>query len=228
MKKAERLFQIVTMLRGRRSVVTAKQLADMLEVTERTIYRDIQDLIYSGVPIDSEAGIGYRLKPKHSVPPLMFDETELEALLLGVRMVQGWSGESMAKAAESALNKIHSVLPENLHLKHVQKPEWLIVPNLDEGRSSKYNDLIADAIKNKLKCDLAYTREDGQQSNRIIWPLGVIYWGRTWTLIAWCEKRAAYRMFRLDRINLLKTLTDSYQTKPNLSLKHYLSLYCDE
>lgn len=93
MRKAERLFQIITVFRSRRTVITAEQLAAQLEVSERTIYRDMQALVLSGIPIESEAGVGYRLKPKFDIPPLMFNESELEALLIGVRMVQGWSGE---------------------------------------------------------------------------------------------------------------------------------------
>jgi predicted DNA-binding transcriptional regulator YafY len=221
MRKAERLFQIVNILRGRRSVITADQLAERLDVSERTIYRDMQALVLSGMQIESEAGVGYRLKPKFDIPPLMFDERELEALLLGVRMVQGWSGEKMGKAADSALHKIHSVLPDELHRLYVQQPEWLIVPSIHRERSARHSDEIQESIKKKVKLAIAYQREDGQSSQRIVRPLGLVFWGSTWTLIAWCESRQDYRMFRLDRVNKLTILADKFITDIHCNLQHY-------
>lgn len=221
MRKAERLFQILTLLRSRRTVITAQELAEKLEVSERTIYRDIQSLSLSGMPIESEAGIGYRLKPRFSVPPLMFDEGELEALLLGVRMVQGWSGEAMGKAADSALQKIHAVLPEHLHHQYTQQAEWLLVPDFYRAHSAKFSDQLRDAIKHKNVLQIDYTREDGEQSQREIWPLGMVYWGKTWTLVAWCEKRSDYRMFRLDRINALNPMDHHFETTASCNLQHY-------
>jgi len=220
MRKAERLFQIVNILRGRRSVITAEQLAERLEVSERTIYRDMQALVLSGMQIESEAGVGYRLKPKFDIPPLMFDERELEALLLGVRMVQGWSGEKMGNAADSALHKIHSVLPDDLHRLYVQQPEWLIVPSIHRERSARHSDEIQECIKKQIKLTIDYQREDGTKSQRIIWPLGLVFWGSTWTLIAWCEIRQDYRMFRLDRIDKIVILTDKFTTTPQCNLQH--------
>jgi len=225
MRKAERLFQILTLLRSRRTVITALELAEKLEVSERTIYRDIQALSLSGMPIESETGVGYRLKSSFSIPPLMFDESELEALLLGVRMVQGWSGEAMGKAADSALQKIHAVLPDRLHHHSVQQPEWLIVPGIHRTQSAKHSDQLRDAIKNKHVLQIEYTREDGEQSHRDIWPLGMVYWGRTWTLIAWCEKRNDYRMFRLDRIKNLDWMNRYFETTESCNLQHYMSLH---
>ena len=221
MRKAERLFQILNILRGRRTVITALQLGQRLEVSERTIYRDMQALVLSGMPIESEAGIGYRLKPKFDIPPLMFDEHELEALLLGVRMVQSWSGEKMGSAADSALHKIHSVLPDELHRLYVQQPEWLIVPAIHRERSARNSDEIHAGIKNKTKLSIDYRREDGQESQRIVWPLGLVFWGSTWTLIAWCERRDDYRMFRLDRVARLTTLAQTFTTSEQCNLQDY-------
>jgi len=223
MRKAERLFQILTLLRSRRSVITAHELAEKLEVSERTIYRDIQALSLSGMPIESEVGVGYRLKPSFSIPPLMFDESELEALLLGARMVQGWSGEEMGRSADSALQKIHAVIPDRLHHKHVQQSEWLIVPNLQRIKSAKYSDQLRNAIKNKYVLQIHYTREDSEESHRKVWPLGMVYWGKTWTLIAWCQKRNDYRMFRLDRINKLDCLNIHFETSQTCNLQHYMA-----
>jgi len=227
MRKAERLFQILTLLRSRRTVITAHDLAEKLEVSERTIYRDIQALSLSGMPIESETGIGYRLKSSFSIPPLMFDENELEALLLGVRMVQGWSGEEMGKAADSALQKIHAVLPDSLHHHYVQQPEWLIVPDIHRIQSAKHSDQLRDAIKKKYVLHIHYTREDGEKSHREVWPLGMVYWGRTWTLVAWCAKRNDYRMFRLDRIKKLDSMNRHFETTETCNLQHYMADYAE-
>ena len=151
MRKAERLFQIITLLRGRRTVITAKQISEKLEVSERTVYRDVQALMNSGMHIESEAGVGYRLKPKFDIPPLMFEPDELEAILLGARMVQGWGSDTLGQAAETALQKIHSVLPEELHRLYVQQQEWLIVPSIHRKRSAQHSDVIRDAIKKTIK-----------------------------------------------------------------------------
>src|SRR5437899_1479879 len=110
MRRADRLFQIVQRLR-RRGVTTAAQLAQALEVSERTVYRDVRDLQLSGVPILGEAGVGYALPRGFDLPPLMFTEEELEALVVGARMVQAWGDQKLARAAEDALSKIETVVP---------------------------------------------------------------------------------------------------------------------
>ncbi|ATC96616.1 helix-turn-helix transcriptional regulator [Pseudoalteromonas tunicata] len=228
MRKAERLFQIITLLRGRRTVITAKQIAQQLEVSERTVYRDIQALILSGMPIESEAGIGYRLQPKFDVPALMFNPDELDALLLGARMVQGFGSEQLAKSAASALNKIHSVLPEQLHRQIVQQDERLLVPNWHLKEATQYSDLIRLAIKQHLKLALIYQDEKLNLSERTVLPLGLIFWGRAWTLVAWCEKRSDYRLFRLDRITQLTTLTCTFSLHQHCSLQHYMQLQTEQ
>ncbi|KPJ90203.1 MAG: DNA-binding transcriptional regulator, partial [Gammaproteobacteria bacterium SG8_11] len=115
MRKADRLFQIVQILRSRRTVTTARHLADRLEVTERTIYRDMQDLMLSGVPIMGEAGVGYALPRTFDLPPLMFTDDELTAITLGARLVASWSDDALADAANKALHKIQAVVPQRLH-----------------------------------------------------------------------------------------------------------------
>ncbi|MCW8885601.1 MAG: YafY family transcriptional regulator [Motiliproteus sp.] len=228
MRKAERLFQLITLLRSRRQVMTAQELAERLEVSERTIYRDMQALSLSGMPIESEAGVGYRLRPGFNIPPIMFDENELEALLLGVRMVQGWSDDQLSQAAATALDKIRSVLPEQLHHRHTLKPEWLLVPDFHRTNRTQYSSRIREAIKTQQMLDLHYQREDSTYSQRRVWPLGLVYWGQTWTLVAWCEIRHDYRMFRLDRIQELEESDCHYPLHPQRNLQHYLSRFdCD-
>ncbi len=227
MQKAERLFQLMTLLRSRRRAITAEDLAQMMGVSERTIYRDMQTLTLSGMPIEGEAGVGYRLKPGFSLPPIMFDEEELEALLLGVRMVQGWSDESMGQAADSVLNKIRAILPDRLHHLHTQQ-EWLQVPDFHRGKSSAHSGALRRAIKARQIIHVGYQKECGESSERRLWPLGLFYWGRSWTLVAWCENRDDYRMFRLDRIQSLTELDEVFELRPDRNLQHYLSSQCPE
>lgn len=229
MRKAERLFQLLTILRSRRTVVTACYLAERLQVSERTIYRDIQALSLSGVPIEGEAGVGYRLHPGFTVPPIMFDQDELEALLLGVRMVQGWSDEALGKAADSAFQKIRAVLSEQQYHEHTIKPEWLLVPDMHREQSAPYSDQLRAAIKQQQIIELDYSREDKALSTRVVWPLGLVFWGRAWTLVAWCELRQAYRMFRLDRIGRLQLVAKKFETSESINLQHYLEqVKCSE
>lgn len=224
MRKAERLFQILTYLRSRRNVVTAQQLATELEVSERTIYRDIQALSLSGVPIEAETGIGYKLKANFTMPPLMFDEAEIEALLLGVRMVESWSNKKMAMAAASALAKIHAILPDKLHKSAVQQPEWVIVPKFSRQNTEQFSEQISSAIKAFQVVTLFYEDEKSRQTQREIWPLGLIYWGKTWTIVAWCTKRDDYRLFRLDRIQELILKNCYFQLTAEINLQRYIQI----
>ena len=222
MRKAERLFQILTLLRSKRSAVTALQLAQNLEVSERTIYRDIQALSLSGVPIEAETGIGYKLKTTFTLPPLMFDEAEIEALILGGKMVESWSNKKMASAATSALAKIQASLPEKLHQASVQQPQWMIIPKFSQQETDLFSEQISAAIKALQVVLLHYQDEQGNASIREIWPLGLIYWGKTWTIVAWCTKRDDYRMFRLDRIQHLEIKETPFELSANINLQHYI------
>lgn len=222
-RRADRLFQIVQYLRGKQPV-TARTLAEKLAVSERTIYRDIQDLSLSGVPVLGEAGSGYRLLAGFDLPPLMFTQEELTALLLGARMVQGWSDQGLSEAAEHALSKIESVLP--MHLRdELVRPE-LIVPNdVQDQEVTGRLAVVRRAVRDKYKLDLTYTRADGMQSERVIRPLGMAYWGRVWTMVTWCELRESFRDFRLDRIRSLQVRNERFCDEPGMTLRDfYLTL----
>ena len=222
MRKAERLFQLLTLLRSRRCVMTAAHIAAELEVSERTVYRDMQALLLSGIPIDAEAGVGYRLRPGFSLPPLMFDQDELEAIQFGVRMVQGWSGSHLASAASKAMQKIQAVLPEQAHWQHTTANETLVVPDTHREQATPYSNEIHLGIKQKNKLELSYCTENQDKSKRIVWPLGLVFWGSAWTLVAWCELRHDHRMFRLDRIQNMLTLNECFSPSPEQTLQHYL------
>lgn len=223
MHKAERLFQLTNLLRGRRMAVTAKTLAEKLGVSERTIYRDIRALELSGIPIEGEAGIGYRIRHDFELPPLMFDRSEIIALLLGSRMVQAWSDKELAGAAGRAIAKINAILPDDL--KNLTEQQTLLVP--DYFNNSQYADIsqtLRNAIEQKRQIQLSYNRADGQYSERTLDPLGMVYWGGKWTLIAWCHLRDTYREFRIDRMNTAVPLNEFFQTTPEHNLQHYISI----
>jgi predicted DNA-binding transcriptional regulator YafY len=226
MRRADRLFQIIQRLHHDR-VVTARHLADELEVSERTIYRDIQDLSLSGVPITSEAGVGYRLMKGFQLSPLMFNEEELAALLIGARMVQAWTDKTLARAARQAMAKIEHVIPE--HLKPELARQEIIVPDFPSfDRVSEELAVLRPAIKQLCKVNLGYTREDGTTSTRIVHPLGLFYWGKVWTLVAWCELRDDFRHFRLDRMRKVAMLDETYTPVPGRTLQDFLANACDD
>lgn len=199
MRRADRLFQIVQHLRGGR-LLTARRLAERLEVSERTIYRDIADLIGSGVPIDGEAGVGYLMRAGYDLPPLMFTRGEIAALVAGARMIRSFGGAEMALAAEEALAKIEAVLPAALR----ESTAAVAIHAHDAGALSEADRAMIDrldrATAERQRLRLAYRDADGEATDRTVWPVGLWFWGKVWTLIAWCELREDFRMFRIDRI----------------------------
>jgi predicted DNA-binding transcriptional regulator YafY len=198
MRRADRLFDILQHLRGGR-LVTARQLAERLEVSDRTIYRDIADLQASGVPIDGEAGVGYLLRSGFELPPLMFTEGEIEAVAFGLRMAAAWGGARLAASAAEALVKVEAVLPERL-AKTLADTKLYAVPAFDLKAEDRARlDLVHDAINARRRLGVIYADVEGDRSERIIRPLALYYWGRVWTLAAWCELRADFRSFRPDR-----------------------------
>ena len=198
MRRADRLFQIVQHFRGGR-LVTAQKLGAWLEVSERTIYRDIADLQASGVPIDGEAGVGYMMRDGFDLPPLMFTRDEIVALVAGARMVRAFGGAAMARAAEEALVKIGAVLPdeERARIRRVEinTPKWVV-----SDADRRTIDTLERAIEERKVLAIDYRNEAGEPSGREVRPLGLWFWGKVWTLAAWCEMRQDFRTFRIDRI----------------------------
>lgn len=203
MRRADRLFQIVQHFRGGR-LVTAQKLGERLEVSERTIYRDIADLQSSGVPIDGEAGVGYIMREGFDLPPLMFTRDEIVALVAGARMVRAFGGAAMARAADEALVKIGAVLPDSekdrIARTEIHTPMWVVS---DADRAAI--DLIERSIESRSVLKLDYKDEGGRGSMRDVRPLGLWFWGKVWTLVAWCEMRDDFRAFRIDRIATVLT-----------------------
>ncbi len=226
MRRADRLFQIVQFLRSQR-VTTARWLAERLEVSERTIYRDIRDLMSSGVPIDGEAGIGYAIRKGFDLPPLMFNQNELQALTLGARIVESWADPALATAARSLLSKVETVLPNDMKgdIDAVQlfSPMTRIQPDVAAIMA-----LLRASIDDRRKVCFRYTRADGTGSQRTVWPLGLFFWGNVWTLGAWCELREAFRSFRLDRIRSLSQHGEVYPTLRGRTLDDLIAHYKNE
>lgn len=217
MRRADRLFQIVLCLRRRRAV-TAEQMAEELEVSARTIYRDIRDLMASGVPIDGEAGVGYRLRPGFDLPPLMFNADELQALRLGAEIVRGWADPDLARAARTALERIEAVLPEKLRR---TGPQPFFVPDFFIPAGTKnFLAELRGATQAKQQVRIGYVRADGEESTRQVEPVGLFFWGNRWTLGAWCGLRGAFRTFRLDRIASVEPL-------PHLAVTHDADQYIE-
>lgn len=202
MRRADRLFRIVQYLRGGR-LTTAAALAGRLEVSERTIYRDIADLQASGVPIEGAAGVGYVMRAGYDIPPLMFTEAEVAALVAGARFVRAWGGADMAEAAEEALVKIAAVLPEAARARAEAVEVHAIGTEMTDALRARL-DRIDRAVLGREVLRIAYTAEGGQATRRDIRPLGLWFWGKVWTLIAWCELRRDFRMFRLDRMGAVE------------------------
>ena len=201
MRRADRLFQIVQHLRGGR-LVTAQALAERLEVSTRTIYRDIADLQGTGVPIEGEAGVGYIMAAGFDLPPLMFTRDEVTALVAGARLLQAFGGAEMGRAAEEALVKIRAVLPEAEQGPAREMALAAIGIGFDAPLRARLDALQA-AIDGSLRLHLDYRDEAGRPSARSVRPLGQLFWGKVWTLIAWCELREDFRMFRADRIEAM-------------------------
>jgi predicted DNA-binding transcriptional regulator YafY len=220
MRRADRLFRIVQLLRSGR-LQTARHLAEKLQVSHRTIYRDVQDLQLSGVPITGEAGVGYTLRRDFDIPPLMFDREEITALVLGARMVQAWGGTQLTEAANRALRKIEAVLPTDLRERIDEVLLYAPGFRVSSELRSKLDTLHAAAQQRHVVL-IAYSREDSQQSVRRVHPLALYFWGGTWTLAAWCELRNDFRSFRVDRMEHLENLTEVFQPKPGQLLADFL------
>ena len=208
MRRTDRLFEIIQRLRRNR-VVTAHALAEQLRVTERTIYRDIRDLVASKVPIEGAAGIGYSLRRGYDLPPLMFSENELEALLFGIRMVQNWSDSEMGDAADAALAKIETVIPANLRRMVGDRSLW--APK-DVRRVPLKFDLrrLRSAIRDHQKIRFRYHDEKGAETRRTVRPLTLWFYPPLWMAGSWCELRDDFRFFRADRMDEVEFLDQSF------------------
>lgn len=201
-----RLFNIIQVLRAAKKPVKAKALAEQLEVSVRTIYRDIAELQMQHVPILGEAGIGYILKDGFEMPPLMLTPEELEAALLGTKWVARCGDKTLAQSARTLIDKINAVTPD--HLRHVLLKSPVMIPATVEAEVDTINMTdFRNAIRNRKKIVIAY-KVDGKRSERVIWPFIIGYFETVRVVAAWCERRKAFRHFRTDRIESFEILAE--------------------
>ena len=220
MRRADRLFEIIQQLR-RKPTVKASELAAALEVSERTIYRDIKDLAASGVPIEGEAGVGYVLKAGFDLPPLMFKEQEIEALVLGARFVESWADAELADAASDAIAKIEAVIPEKL--RGYMANTALLAPTSHHMEPLSFNlGHLRRAIRSQLKVAFSYRDVLKQKSTRTVRPLSLAYFGPVWMLAGWCDLRDDFRTFRLDRIDNFEVATERFRNERGKTLHDFL------
>lgn len=219
MRRADRLFQIAQYLRGRR-LTTARQLADWLSVSERTIYRDVRDLSLSGVPVEGEAGVGYRIKAGFDLQPLMFSQNEIDALVIGMRMVQASGGPQLAASSVAALAKITLALPKEKRDFVEATPLFAPAFHIDPLHGQRLEH-VRQAIGRRRRLQIDYIDAQEKATQRTIWPLALYFWGGTWLIAAWCELRADFRSFRLDRVSTLTDL-DTYPDQSGRRLPDFV------
>ena len=216
MRRADRLFQIVQFIRGRRLTLAAL-LAERLQVSVRTIYRDVADLQHQGVPIEGEAGVGYRMRAGFDLPPLMFTTAEAQALVAAIRVARPRLDGGLARAAEDALSKILAVLPPATRVAAESLAVYAPPMGPDDGTRARLEALRqATEARQKLRIDYRDLKEASSQ--RIVRPLGCFFWGQVWTLAAWCESRQDFRSFRVDRIDAMVVLDERFRDEPGRSL----------
>ncbi len=213
MQRAERLLDLIQGLRRRRRPVTAETLASELDVSVRTVYRDIAALLRQGVPVRGEAGIGYVLDAGFDLPPLMFSPDEIEAVLVGMRWLSERADPTLARAAEDVVSKVAAVLPA--HLRPILLDGALFAPAYCKDMVVDQVDVAAvrAAIRNGRKLEISYRDEAGNESSRVIWPIGLTFFERVRMVIAWCELRQAFRHFRTDRIAVLVAREERYPAR---------------
>jgi predicted DNA-binding transcriptional regulator YafY len=227
MRRADRLFDIIRILRAATQPVTAAAIAEELEVTVRTVYRDIATLQARRIPIEGAAGIGYVLRRGFDLPPLMFTEDEAEAIVIGARMLARTGDPSLQKAAESVLSKVRLVVPDMLR-------DYLNATTVYVSKSGApvptQRDLpatIRHAIRDGRKMRIAYQDGDGRHTLRVIQPFAVAYYVESTLLCAWCELRNDIRHFRTDRVVSADVLDESFMI-PAVVIADWLTAHADQ
>lgn len=218
MSRSQRLLDLIQVLRRHRRPVSGHVLADEIGVSIRTLYRDVATLQAQGADIDGEPGLGYVLKPGFMLPPLMFTEDEIEALVLGSRWVADRGDERLGAAAESALTKIAAVLPDDLR-EDLDAAALLVGPGAPLAAENVDLAVVRKATRAERKLDIAYRDERGAATQRTIWPFALGFFDRVRVVAAWCELRQDFRHFRADRIAGLAVTEARYPRRRQALLK---------
>lgn len=210
--RSHRLFEIIQTLRSAEGPVTARALARLAEVTPRTVYRDIVTLQAAGVPIEGAAGIGYVMRSGYDLPPLMFSAEEIEAITVGLSLIGRTADSDLLAAAAQAAAKIRAVVPgqDGSPFSHpaLLVSHWNEVP----VAGGDYR-LLRRAIREELKLSVRYTDALGRTSERVVWPVALVYYVDNALLAAWCELRGDFRHFRIDRMEACRMLDASFKGK---------------
>lgn len=223
MRRADRLFDIIQTLREASRPLTAAALAERLEVTVRTVYRDIAALQASRVPIEGAAGIGYVLRRGFDLPPLMFTVEEIEAIVVGARLVARTGDAALQDAAASVLSKVTVVLPDTLRDQLAAAPIYVSANGAPAAESVDLS-VVRQAIRDEHKLGIEYADEKGARTERVIWPIAVAYYVQATLVGAWCELRQDYRHFRADRISMLTVLDERYPSDNGRLMAEWLAL----
>lgn len=221
MSRTTRLFELMQLLRRHRRPVSGQALARELQVSLRTLYRDIAELKAIGAQIDGEPGLGYVLKPDFMLPPLMFSGEEVEALTLGLKWVEQRADEQLASAATEVLAKVSAVLPRALNAR-LDDDALLVGPGWYRPQTVALT-VLRQAISEERKLQLHYRDEAGNPSQRLIWPISLVFFESTRVLAAWCELRQDFRHFRTDRIEAARLLPEHYPRRRHALRQEWLA-----
>ncbi|UWR54033.1 YafY family transcriptional regulator [Phaeobacter inhibens] len=219
MRRTDRLFDIIQILRDG-NLHRAQDIAERLEVSTRTIYRDMDTLVASGVPVEGARGVGYMVREAITLPPLTLTSEELEALNLGMAIVAEAADPDLKAAAERLAAKVDAVLPERT-IAEADAWKFAVYPFANVTRGFTQMPTLRAAIKARQKLHLTYRRIDDALTERVIRPLHMEYWGRVWTLTAWCETREDFRVFRVDLIEAATPLPELFVDEPGKRLMDY-------
>ena len=218
MSRSERLLELIQTLRRYRRPVSGQRLADETGVSLRTLYRDIATLQAQGADIEGEPGMGYILKPGFLLPPLMFSEDEIEALVLGSRWVASRTDSDLSRAAANVLAKIAAVLPDDLKPK-LESSNLLVPPSFSDVKDAIDLSLVRKAIRNEHIVEIGYVDAAGVGTERRIWPFALGFYDRVRVIAAWCEMRGDFRNFRTDRIQRMEPQGKRYPRRKAELLK---------
>jgi len=220
MSRSERLLELLQILRRHRRPVTGRALAGELGISLRTLYRDIASLQAQGAEIEGEPGLGYVLKPGYMLPPLMFTEDEIEALVLGSRWVANRVDHRLGGAARNALVKIAAVLPADLR-DSLDTAALLVGPGVSPPPDTIDLSVVRRAIRTERKLKIAYRDAEGGETERTIWPFALAFFDRARVVSAWCELRSDIRHFRTDRISAFELTVTRYPRRRQVLLKDW-------
>lgn len=222
MRRTDRLFELIQILRDGR-LHRARDMADRLEVSTRTLWRDMATLIASGLPVEGERGVGYILREPVTLPPLTLTHDEVQALTLGLQLVTRGADPSLTRAAESLLGKMTAVLPARL-LDGIGQETW-VFPGAEALAAARHLPGLRQAIRLRQRVVIVYLDSAGHRTERPVRPLLLEFWGRVWTLASWCEARQDFRSFRVDRIELLRLTGETFPDDPGTTLADWRLLH---